>query len=55
MVKQEYLMTKQEMIRDKEVEHVFHKFDQDGNGTIELHELFRMFQDYGVDITKHEL
>jgi Ca2+-binding EF-hand superfamily protein len=34
---------------------VFKKFDYDKSGTIELEELHKMFNDYGIEVEKHEL
>ena len=43
------------MIKEREMENVFYKFDQDRSGTIELRELYEMFLEYGVDINQYEL
>lgn len=51
----EYQLSRNEMIKEREMENVFLKFDTDGSGTIGLKELYEMFLDYGVDINKDEL
>jgi Ca2+-binding EF-hand superfamily protein len=43
------------LIKEKEIEDVFYKFDQDRSGTIELRELYEMFLYYGVDINQYDL
>jgi len=37
------------------MEGVFHKFDIDGSGFIDLKELHQMFTTYGINITRMEL
>jgi len=48
-------MTRAQKLREQELECVFKKFDTDKSGSIELNELFAMFVNFGVSITKDEL
>ena len=51
----EYLKSKQELQSEEEIQGVFNKFDIDKSGTIEINELYTMFQQHGIDINKDEL
>lgn len=50
-----YLFSKHDLIKHEEIENVFHKFDMDNSGSIEIGELYLMFQSNGIDIDKEEL
>ncbi|CDW88415.1 ef hand family protein [Stylonychia lemnae] len=53
--KNQYRLNKMQMVQDREIENVFNKFDADQSGTIEMEELYQMFTNYGVDITRNDI
>ena len=53
--KDQYRLSPNELIRHKEIETVFNKFDEDGSGSLDTGEVHNMLSKHGVHIRREEL
>ena len=43
------------MVKHREVETVFKKFDEDGSGSLDTHEVDKMLSKHGIEIPRNDL
>ena len=53
--KDQYKLTPSDLVKHREVETVFKKFDEDGSGSLDTQEVDKMLSRHGIEIPRAEL